>query len=215
MSTDTVTKADEAYERLEQMVVTLQLAPGTQISESRLSQQLDIGRTPLREALKRLEDDRLVEIIPRTGIRITEINLRKHLSLLETRRVLDRLIATSAARRARDDARAELRVCATEMHKAAGADELEDFMRLDHRFDQVLCEAAQNPFAAEAVAPLHVHCRRFWYRFRENGDLAESARLHEYLMRAVADRDEEEASRCSDVLIDYLQRFTRSVLDIG
>lgn len=47
MSTEATTKADEAYERVEQMVVTLQLAPGTQISESELSRQLDIGRTPL------------------------------------------------------------------------------------------------------------------------------------------------------------------------
>lgn len=101
------------------------------------------------------------------------------------------------------------------MYEAADANELDDFMWLDHEFDDVLCEAAQNPFATEAVAPLHVHCRRFWYRFRANGDLAESARLHEELMRAVADGEEQRAAQSSDALINYLVRFTRSVLNLG
>lgn len=209
------TLADEAYERVEEMIVTLELAPGSQISESKLSQKLDIGRTPLREGLQRLAEDRLLEIVPRKGIRITEINLRKHLSLLETRRVLDRLIATRATRRANRDSRTHLRTCAVAMHEAAAENKLSEFMQLDHRFDVIMGRAAENPSATAAVSPLHAHCRRFWYRFKATGDLAESARLHEELMRAVADRDEEKASECSDALIDYLERFTRSVLDIG
>lgn len=213
MSPPSETLADQAYKRVEEMIVTLELAPGQLISEAELSQHLDIGRTPLREALQRLSEDQLLEILPRKGIFITEINLREHLTLLETRRVLDRLVARRAARRAQQERRKALEACATAMQEAAEADELDEFMRLDRRFDTLVTTAAQNPFAADALTPLHAHCRRFWYKFKANGDLIQSAQLHERLMRAIANKDKHGAADASDELIDYLEQFTRSVLD--
>lgn len=207
------TLANQAYVRVEEMIVTLELRPGEVISESELGNRLDIGRTPLREALQRLAEDQLVEVLPRKGIRIAEINLRNQIALLETRRVLDRLVATRAARRARPDSREALRDCAIAMQNAAGIDQLDEFMRLDRQFDNIMASAAQNPFASDALSPLHAHCRRFWYKFKAKGDLTQSARLHERLMHAVAQRDEQEAAEASDRLLDYLEEFTRSVLD--
>lgn len=215
MSAHTETLADQAYVRVEEMIVTLELAPGQVISESELGRRLDIGRTPLREALQRLAEDRLVKILPRKGILITEINLRDQMALLETRRVLDRLVAVRAARRAGRERREALRDCAIAMHEAAEADQLVEFMQLDRRFDDLMTAAAQNPFATDALAPLHAHCRRFWYKFKANGDLAQSARLHERLMRAISENDPQGAEKASDALIDYLEHFTRSVLDLA
>lgn len=205
--------ADRAYAIVEEMIVTLELSPGEVVSEAELSQRIDIGRTPLREALQRLAADRLLKIVPRKGILITEIDLRDHLALLETRRVLDRLVATRAARRAKPKEREALHTCADAMHAAADADRLNDFMRLDHEFDKIMTTAARNPFAAEALAPLHAHCRRFWYKHKINGDLKQSARLHERLMHAIAAGNENDAAAASDALIDYLETFTRSTLD--
>jgi DNA-binding GntR family transcriptional regulator len=213
MSSSPETLADQAYVRAEEMIVTLELAPGQVISESDLAQHLDIGRTPLREALQRLAEDQLVEILPRKGIRITEITLRDQMALLETRRVLDRLVASRAARRADQGHREALRDCARAMHDAAETDQLDAFMEHDRRFDEIVAAAAQNPFATDALAPLHAHCRRFWYKFRANGDLTQSARLHEQLMRSIAEADYDGAAEASDALVDYLERFTRSLLD--
>lgn len=213
MSSSPETLANQAYVRVEEMIVTLELAPGQVISESDLAQHLDIGRTPLREALQRLAEDQLVEILPRKGIRITEITLRDQMALLETRRVLDRLVASRAARRADQGHREALRDCARAMHDTAETDQLDAFMEHDRRFDEIVATAAQNPFATDALAPLHAHCRRFWYKFRANGDLTQSARLHEQLMRAIAEADYDGAAEASDALVDYLERFTRSLLD--
>src|SRR5689334_23070994 len=91
--------AEQARARLEEMIVSLELAPGSIWSEAQLSATLAIGRTPVREALQRLEADHLVRILPRHGAQITEINVVEQLLLLELRRELDRLIATDAARR--------------------------------------------------------------------------------------------------------------------
>jgi len=215
MDPNTDSLGDQAYGLLEQMIVTLQLSPGEVVSESQLSRQTDIGRTPLREALQRLADDRLVEILPRRGIRISRIDLRDHLALLETRRVLDRLLAERAAAHATDADRDALEARTVAMQESARDEDLNEFMRLDHEFDEIVIRAAKNPFAADAARPLHAHCRRFWYKFRAEGDLKQSARRHEELMRAIAAEASEEAADASDALIDYLQTFTYSTLSLG
>jgi DNA-binding GntR family transcriptional regulator len=87
------TLTDRAYRELEEMIVTLQLSPGTVLSEQALAVRLKIGRTPIREALQRLARDGLVVIMPRRGIMVSEINLRLQLRLLEVRRELERLSA--------------------------------------------------------------------------------------------------------------------------
>ena len=94
--------SEQARARLEEMIVSLELAPGSIWSEAELSAKLGIGRTPVREALQRLEGDHLVRNLPRHGAQITEINVVEQLLLLELRRDLDRSIAPrqrAAARR--------------------------------------------------------------------------------------------------------------------
>src|ERR1043166_8641385 len=86
---DDGTLTDRAYRELEEMIVTLQLSPGTVLSEQALAVRLKIGRTPIREALQRLARDGLVVIMPRRGIMVSEINLRLQLRLLEGRRGLE------------------------------------------------------------------------------------------------------------------------------
>ncbi len=206
--------AEKAYRLIEEMIVTLELPPGSSFSESDLSQKLDIGRTPIREALQRLSAERLVSMLPRRGMIISEINIADHLALLETRRVLDRLIASRAARRATQSRRDELKELADTMLVTALDRDLTAFMRLDRNADRIMEAAARNAFAVRACASLHAHCRRFWYMYQENGDLGASAKLHAGVMSAVANSDEIEASTASDRLLDYLDQFTRSALDL-
>src|SRR4249920_2921182 len=87
---------DRAYAVLEEMIVTLQLPPTAVISEAALSEQLGIGRTPIREALQRLARERLVIVLPRRGIIVSQIDVRSQLRLLEVRREIERLVAKSA-----------------------------------------------------------------------------------------------------------------------
>ena len=205
---------EQAYERIEEMIVTLELPPGTLLSEHELSRQIGIGRTPVREALQRLAADRLVTPLPRRGIVVSEINLTDMLAILETRRVLDRLLASRAAHRASDAERQELQACAADMQRAAASGDLRAFMREDHRFDRIVGEASRNRFAAEASAPLHAHCRRFWFRYRDNGDLQESATRHIAVMQAIVAGDAAQAGDAAERLIDYLETFTRSTIDV-
>ncbi|GMQ82037.1 MAG: GntR family transcriptional regulator [Rhodothermia bacterium] len=206
--------ADQAYGLVERMIVTLELQPGTVFSEVELSERIGIGRTPLREALQRLAGDRLVVALPRRGMMVTEINVTEYLALLDTRRVLDSLIVVRACRRSSPEQRRSLNKCADEIRIAADEGDMDAFMRLDRSCDDILEKSARNPFAAQAVGPLHAHCRRFWSMYKHNGDLTQSASFHAAIMEAVADAEEKKAQEASDLLIDYLERFTREALEL-
>ncbi len=209
------TLSEQAYDIVEDMIVRLELEPGQMISEQELSERVGIGRTPLREALRQLADEHLVLVLPRRGMMIAEINASEYLALLDTRRVLDRLIAKRAARLATPFERNEFRDFALRMSRSRAADGVTEFLRLDRASDAVMLAAARNPYAARAVSPLHSHCRRFWNLHKHSGDLPASAGLHAVLLQAMADGNPDAAAGASDRLIDYLEAFTRSALDLN
>ena len=204
---------DRAYGEIEEMIVTLRLAPGSAISESELSAHLGIGRTPIREALQRLARERLVSIFPRRGIIVTEINVAGQLRLLETRRELERLIARSAARRATDDERERFRALAAAFEAAAKANDDVTFMRIDRDFNVLCSAAAHNEFAANAMSLMHSLSRRFWYlHYKQAADMPLTAKLHADIARAIAAGGEERAAKASDRLLNLIEKFTRSTV---
>jgi len=206
--------SDRAYDKVEAMIVSLELSPGTIFSESELAERIGIGRTPLREALQRLASERLVTALPRRGMLVAEINASEYLNLLQTRASLDKLIAKQAARRATPEEREALVACSVGMGEAVQANDDAGFMSLDRTFDNILERACRNPYAFEAVSPLHAHCRRFWSAHRHHGDLAQSATLHARIMQEVASGNAREAGKASKALIAYMEWFARTALDL-
>ena len=204
--------ADVAYETLEAMISTLQLQPGSQVVEAELVERTQLGRTPLREALLRMVSSGLIVQQPRRGLLISSIDLADHLDVVQTRRVLECLIASCSARRASEPQRKDIVRCAQRMAKAAAANRLEDYMQADIELDHVNHAASQNASAVKAVVPLIVQCRRFWYAYRHAGDLAEGAAAHLQLAEGIASADATEAVAGAQRLSDYLQGFTERVI---
>jgi DNA-binding GntR family transcriptional regulator len=204
--------ADVAYETLEGLISTLQLQPGSQVVEAELVERTQLGRTPLREALLRMVSSGLIVQQPRRGLLISGIDLAEHLDVVQTRRVLERLIAACSARRASVQQRKDIVRSAQRMVKAANASRLEDYMQADIELDRVNHAASQNASAVKAVVPLIVQCRRFWYAYRHAGDLAEGAAAHLQLAEGIASGDEAAAVAGADRLSDYLQGFTERVI---
>src|SRR2546430_2821677 len=92
--------ADRAYHAIREMIVSLELPPGAVIDERGLTERLGIGRTPTREALRRLAQERLVEVYPRRGMFVTSVEIRDLASLAELRSLLESQVARLAAERA-------------------------------------------------------------------------------------------------------------------
>lgn len=204
--------ADQAYERLETMIVAGNLAPGSAVTEAGLVAATGWGRMPIREALQRLGREGLVSIRPRSGARIAEMDLGQILLILEARRPLDRVLATAAAARATPYERERFQLVADALRGAARAEDLPGFLAADRQFDKLVEQAARNPFATQAAAPLHIHGRRFWYLHRHALDLARSAKAHGAVADALAAGDEAQAAKASDALMDYLERLATQVV---
>lgn len=204
---------DQAYSKLEELIVTLQLAPGEIVSEAALSRQLRIGRTPIREALHRLARERLVNILPRRGIVVSDINVGAQLRLLEVRREIERLVARSAARHASDVERRQFVELGKAFAAAARTDDATAFMRTDRAFNELCLVAAHNEYATSTMMLMNSLSRRFWFiHYRQAADMPLAAKLHAAVARAVAKGDAKAAAAASDNLLDYIQEFTRSTV---
>jgi DNA-binding GntR family transcriptional regulator len=209
-------QTDQAYDVLEEQIVTLRLEPGAVLSENRLADTLGFGRTPIREALQRLARESLVAILPRKGILVAEINPRKQLLALEVRRELERLMARAGAIRATPEEKARFLEIAEGMERAARDNDDISFMRFDHELNFLVSKAAHNEYASRAMGLLHGMSRRFWYmHYKEAADLPLCARLHAQLARRIAAGEPEEAARASDQLVDYAETFTRATVGAG
>ncbi len=207
---------DRAYKELEELIVTLRLAPGSVLSENALAGELGIGRTPIREALQRLAREGLVVILPRKGILVAEINPRRQLLVLEVRRELERLLAHSGARRATPEEKRQFLEIAEGMEQASRDNDDISFMRPDHALNTLIAQAAHNEYASGAMGLLTGMSRRFWYmHYKEAADLPLCAQLHAQQARAIAQGDPEAAARATDALVDYAEDFTRATLGSG
>jgi len=206
--------SQKAYRTLERMLVTLELAPGTLLSEVALSRRLGIGRTPIREGLRRLAREGLVEIKPRRGIIVTEINLAKHLRLLIARRALEMLVAREATEKATPGQRDRMRAVAEELDIAAAHNDR--FLFIDTSWEQhrLPVEATHNEYIASLTGLLHGLSRRFWFAFHQTHvDLQTGCDVHARRLRAIAAGDQDAAAAATTDLMDFLDRFARSTLD--
>jgi DNA-binding GntR family transcriptional regulator len=135
--------ADQAYMIVRDLLVTLQIAPGEVINEEALGRALGMGRTPIREALKRLVLEKLVVVYPRRGTFAAEVNVQDLAFTLDVRIPLEGLAARRAARYAEA---AEL----DEMERLlAGLDETSDNRRLldlDAAFHRAVYRCSRNPY---------------------------------------------------------------------
>lgn len=192
----------------------MQLAPGQAVSEFQLSRRLNIGRTPVREALQRLARERLVVILPRRGIIVSQINVGDQLRLLEVRREVERLVARSAARRANAAQREQFAQLARVFEESAERNDDVAFLRADRSFNDLCLSAARNDFAASAMSLMNGLSRRFWYRhYKMAADLPETAKLHAAIAAAIADAQADRAAKALDGLLDNIEQFTRATLD--
>jgi DNA-binding GntR family transcriptional regulator len=204
----------KAYREIEEQIVTLRLTPGQVLSESGLAKHLDIGRTPVREALQQLAREGLVTILPRRGVIVSEINIRNQLELLRVRREVERLMARLAAERATKQELAAFSEVAAAILKSAKDDDAIAFMRLDREVNLLIAAACRNDYARRTMSLMQGLSRRFWYmHYKEVLDLPLCARIHADLAACIASKDPEAAAAASDGLIDYMESFVRSSLD--
>jgi DNA-binding GntR family transcriptional regulator len=205
--------SERAYNDLEELIVTLKLSPGQPVSEAVLSQQLGVGRTPVREALQRLARERLVKILPRRGVIVAEIDIKSQLRLIELRREVERLMARSAAKRASAEERLRFAALADTFEANAKTGDEVGFLRCDRDFNELCVAAARNEYIAGTMSLMSGLSRRFWFlHYKQAADMPLTAKLHAAIARAIAAGNGGAAAKASDKLLETIENFTRATV---
>lgn len=201
---------DEAYQKLEELIVTGQLKPGSIVSENELSEHLKIGRTPVREAIKKLEPTSLIQVLPRKGIMIRVVSIDELLLQMEPRKAIEALVLKRAAKYANDEERKQFRKLADQYEKITKEwKSAIEALRIDDEFNKLACKACRNPFLAKALLPLHPMARRQYFcNYFLDKDLTKKVNMcHVKLMRVIADGDVEGAAKSNDELLANVRKF--------
>jgi DNA-binding GntR family transcriptional regulator len=187
--------ADRAYGEIREMIVSLELRPGAVIDERGLMERLGIGRTPTREALRRLAQEGLVDVYPRRGMFVTSVEIRDLASLAEVRSVLESHAARLAAERATDEDRETLDGLLDELERRTDLD-THELMALDERIHRQIYSSAHNPFIESTLEAYYVLALRIWYLALDRTRELEQAVLgHRELLEAILDGDADRAER--------------------
>lgn len=208
MAESTESHARLAYLRLESLIVTLVLAPGSMVTEKQLITLAGYGRTPVREAIQKLEWQGLIAIRPRAGLQVTALNPAYPAMILETRRHLEPLAARLVADNMNAEAREALIGCAKSMTECSVTGDKEGFLAADKLFDEILEQTCPNPFITQALSSLQTHSRRYWFHSADQTALERSVDLHVKVIRALLQGDASASEAAMTGLIEGLAHPT-------
>ncbi|CAN5117567.1 GntR family transcriptional regulator [soil metagenome] len=209
----TGTNADRAYETIRERLVMLDIRPGEPINDDHLATDMGLGRTPVREALKRLEQDRLVVAYPRRGTFATAVDMTDLADISEVRTQLEPTVAARAARSASADARAQLRVLADGVAAIADDDDPREVMRRDVIVHRAIYRASGNPHLEQILIGLNGHATRIWCLFLDRlPEVAGHVREHAALLEAIIAGDHNTAAALALAHVQGFEREIRALL---
>jgi len=186
----------EAYEKIKRGILDLRYRPGEKLSETRLAEDLNLGRSPIRTALARLGGEGWIKVLPQSGTFVRELSPQEVADVAELRLLLEAHAAHRAAERID---REDLNLLRTEFEalKAKGVDgHFEEFLRLDDHFHTTLHRVAGNQRVAEILQNLRDQIH--WIRVVNAivpGRVAESLKEMDRVLVALERRDGEEAAK--------------------
>jgi DNA-binding GntR family transcriptional regulator len=193
---------EQVAQRLRQMLVENQIAPGAKLNERELAEVLQVSRTPLREAIKMLAAEGLVELLPNRGAIAVELSEDDVLNTFEVMAGLEALSGELAAQRITDAELAEIRAMHFEMLAAYTRRDLPGYYRLNSQIHRAINAAAKNPVLTATYN--QVNARLQALRFRSNQDEAKwkhAMAEHDRMIDALGKRD---AGAMRQVLLEHL-----------
>ncbi|HEV7167539.1 MAG TPA: GntR family transcriptional regulator [Micrococcaceae bacterium] len=206
--------AEQAYRQLRDRLIMLEIRPGDPINDGALSAELGVGRTPVREALKRLESDHLVVSYPRRGTFATIVDITELADVSEIRESLEPLAARRAAKMANAQMRSELRQVASAIAAIdPSADDQHELMRYDITVHRLIYKAAANPHLEDVLIRYDNLATRIWCLVLDkvpsvSGHITE----HKDLLEAIADGRADDAAQLALEHVTSFEKTIRGVL---
>jgi GntR family transcriptional regulator, rspAB operon transcriptional repressor len=204
--------ADQAYYRIRELIVSLELAPGSLISERELMERLGVGRTPVREALRALAAERLVDVYPRRGMFVSRVDVGDLAGLSEVRAALESHAAALAAERANDADREKIAVLLAELNGAGVELDERMLIDLDQRIHRHIYRCTHNPFLEATLDAYYVLTLRIWFLALDRvARLEDAVGEHRELLEAIRDGD---PVRAEDAMRRHVTGFEQAMRQV-
>jgi len=202
--------AERAYVELRDRIVTLRLAPGSVLREDELMAELDIGRTPLREAVKRLALENLLSVQPRRGTFVSDVDATDIVNITEVRAELEGYAAELAAQRMDGVSRIAAESLLREVDELSRPGDQDWLMRFDERIHRFTWEASGNPYLTETLERYFTHSLRIWYLVLDRlPGLGHAVHDQGHLLEALLAEDR---ARARSIMREHVLDFQRELL---
>lgn len=193
---------DVIFETLRKAIVSGDIKPGERLMEVSLANQMGVSRTPVREAIRRLEAEGLVTMIPRRGTHVSELSVKDIMDVLEVRAVLDRLATELAAKRIQPSQLKTLESIHKQYISCVEKDNMEGAIKKDVEFHDIIYAASGNPRLVAVAGSLREHIYRFRVIYMSDNLIAENVlHEHEEILEALRESKDNVASDLAEIHI--------------
>lgn len=203
---------DQVAARLRTMLVEGLIQPGAKLNERELCERLGVSRTPLREAIKLLAAEGLVDLLPNRGaiaVKLTEADV---LNTFEVLAMLEGMSGELAAQRITDAELTEIRALQYEMMACFARRDLSGYYRINARIHSAINNAARNPVLSNAYRAINARVQSLRFRTNQNETKWQLAvQEHEQMVEALAAHD---AAAMKALLVQHLYRKRDTILDL-
>ena len=211
LSTEPESKSELAYHQLRQLIVHLDLAPGDVLREDELQTRLGLGRTPIREALQRLEREHFVTVLPRRGMYVSGIDVSELSMLFETRAVLEPYAARLAAVRGTASDWDEME---SALGRTAEADVTKiEHLAIDRTCHEIMWKASGNRFLWDTLDMLYAQSDRLWHLYLADvAEMEEAVEEHTAILGALRAGDGETSATLVEAHVQSFDEHVRTAV---
>ncbi|MBR4113901.1 MAG: GntR family transcriptional regulator [Anaerotignum sp.] len=207
---------DVVFNTLRDAILTGKLVPGERLMENQLAEKLGVSRTPVREALRMLELENLVELVPRKGAQVLDMSEKDIVNILEVRSALEGLATSVACKKMTKEDLQQLKNMEVDFEKAVAENDVEHFVDIDEDFHDLIFAATENDKLINIFRNLRIQLYRYRMAQAKNNETSMSTIVahHRSIIRAIENHDSEEGASIAQGHIKYqtesILRFVRN-----
>ena len=199
------------YEELKRQIMVGEIQPGTRMMEVELADEMGVSRTPVREAIRKMEKEGLVTIEPRRGAYASDISVQEMVDVLEVRQDLEGMAASLAARKITDEQKTHLRELVGQYRKAIDSGNIPEIIDQDEAFHKYIVGIGENKTLIQMVTKLQELALRFRYMYYEDfSRFRNQPTEHEHITEAIISGDSETARRLAEEHLSHLKEFVEN-----
>ena len=194
---------DVVFNTLRQAILVGELKPGERLMEIQLADKLGVSRTPIREAIRKLELEGLVLMIPRRGAEVADITEKSLRDVLEVRGALEDLAVELACDRITEEAVEQLKIAAQAFQQTLRSEDVTQYAEADVKFHDVIYQATENQKLIQLLNNLREQMYRYRVEYLKKTEVHERLLAeHEYIIECIEKRDKEAAKKAIATHVD-------------